>query len=126
RALELLEGEGLFTLADVADPTICDVAENPKNIELVELDAAQLVRSLQDLDAAVVNGHFALEAGLSAASDSIGPESGEDNPYADPVAVRSEDVDDPALVALDRALRSEETRAFFEERWPDGEVIPAF
>lgn len=126
RALELLEAEGLFTLADVEDPTIFDVAENPKNIELVELEAAQLVRSLQDFDAAVINGNYALEAGLSPADDAIALESGEDNPYANLVAVRSEDIDDPALVALDRALRSEETRAFFEERWPDGEIIPAF
>lgn len=126
RALELLASEGLFTLADVEDPTIFDVEDNPKNIELVELEAAQLVRSLQDFDAAVINGNYALEADLSPAEDAIVLESGEDNPYANLVAVRSEDAEDPALVALDEALRSEETRAFFEERWPDGEIIPAF
>src|SRR5690606_38110437 len=126
RALELLASEGLFTLADVEDPTIFDVEDNPKNIELVELEAAQLVRSLEDFDAAVINGNYALEADLSPAEDAIVLESGEDNPYANLVAVRSEDAEDPALVALDEALRSEETRAFFEERWPDGEIIPAF
>lgn len=126
RALELLASEGLFTLADVEDPTIFDVEDNPRNIELVELEAAQLVRSLQDFDAAVINGNYALEADLSPAEDAIVLESGEDNPYANLVAVRSEDAEDPALVALDEALRSEETRAFFEERWPDGEIIPAF
>ncbi|TNC18253.1 ABC transporter substrate-binding protein [Georgenia sp. 311] len=126
RALELLESEGLFTLADVEDPTIFDVADNPKDIELVELEAAQLVRSLQDLDAAVVNGNYALEADLNPAEDAIVLESGEGNPFANLVAVRSEDVEDPALVALDEALRSDEVRAFIEERWPAGEVVPAF
>jgi len=126
RALELLAAEGLFTLAEVEDPTIFDLEDNPKNVELVELEAAQLVRSLQDFDAAVINGNYALEAGLSPAEDAVVLESGEDNPYANLVAVRSEDAEDPAIVALDEALRSEETRAFFEERWPDGEIIPAF
>ena len=126
RALELLESEGLFTLADVEDPTIFDIADNPKDIELVELEAAQLVRSLQDLDAAVVNGNYALEADLNPAEDAIVLESGEGNPFANLVAVRSEDAEDPALVALDEALRSDEVRTFIEERWPAGEVVPAF
>jgi YaeC family lipoprotein len=75
RALVLLENEGLLTLADVENPTIFDVADNPKNIELSELDAAQLPRSLQDVDAAVINGNFALEAGLVPTEDAIALES---------------------------------------------------
>ncbi|MEE6271900.1 MetQ/NlpA family ABC transporter substrate-binding protein [Georgenia sp. MJ206] len=126
RALELLEAEGVFTLADVDDPSVLDLAENPKDVELVELEAAQLVRSLQDVDAAVINGNYALEAELNPAEDALVLESGEGNPYANLVAVRAEDVDDPALVALDEALHSEEVRAFIEERWPAGEIIPAF
>lgn len=126
RALQLLEAEGLFTLADVENPTIFDVADNPQNLEFAELEAAQLVRSLQDFDAAVINGNYALEAGLNPAQDAIVLESGEGNPYANLVAVRSEDAENEAILALDAALRSEETRAFFEERWPDGEIIPAF
>ncbi|WP_324653420.1 MetQ/NlpA family ABC transporter substrate-binding protein [Georgenia sp. H159] len=126
RALELLADEGLFTLADVADPTIFDVADNPKDVELVELEAAQLVRSLQDFDAAVINGNYALEADLNPAEDAIVTESGEGNPYANLLAVRAEDVEDPAILALDEALHSEDVRSFVEERWPDAEIIPAF
>lgn len=127
RALELLAAEGLFTLAeDVEDPTIFDVADNPKNVELAELEAAQLVRSLQDFDAAVINGNYALEADLNPAEDAILLESGEGNPYANLLAVRAEDVEDEAILALDEALHSEEVRAFIEERWPAGEIIPAF
>ena len=126
RALQLLEAEGLFTLADVENPTIFDVEDNPQNLEFAELEAAQLVRSLQDFDAAVINGNYALEAGLNPAQDAIVLESGEGNPYANLVAVRSEDAENEAILALDAALRSEETRAFFQERWPDGEIIPAF
>lgn len=127
RALELLAAEGLFTLAeDVEDPTIFDVADNPKNVELAELEAAQLVRSLQDFDAAVINGNYALEADLNPAEDAILLESGEGNPYANLLAVRAEDAEDEAVLALDEALHSEDVRAFIEERWPAGEIIPAF
>ncbi|WP_152188793.1 MetQ/NlpA family ABC transporter substrate-binding protein [Georgenia satyanarayanai] len=127
RALELLAAEGVFTLAeDVEDPTIFDVADNPKNIELAELEAAQLVRSLQDFDAAVINGNYALEADLNPAEDAIVLESGEDNPYANLLAVRSEDAESEAILALDEALHSQEVRDFITERWPAGEIIPAF
>lgn len=127
RALELLAAEGLFTLAeDVADPTIFDVADNPKNVELTELEAAQLVRSLQDFDAAVINGNYALEADLNPAEDAILLESGEGNPYANLLAVRAEDAENEAILALDEALHSEEVRGFITERWPAGEIIPAF
>ncbi|WP_454085532.1 MetQ/NlpA family ABC transporter substrate-binding protein [Georgenia sp. Marseille-Q6866] len=127
RALELLAAEGVFTLAeDVEDPTIFDVADNPKNVELAELEAAQLVRSLQDFDAAVINGNYALEAELNPAEDAILLESGEGNPYANLLAVRAEDAENEAILALDEALHSEDVRAFIEERWPAGEIIPAF
>jgi D-methionine transport system substrate-binding protein len=126
RALELLAGAGVFTLAEVDDPTIFDIAENPKNVELVELEAAQLIRSLQDFDAAVINGNYALEGGLNPAEDAILLESGEDNPYANLVAVRAEDAEDPVLLTLDELLHSDEVRDFITERWPAGEIIPAF
>ncbi|WP_413451783.1 MetQ/NlpA family ABC transporter substrate-binding protein [Georgenia phoenicis] len=127
RALQLLAAEGLFTLAeDVEDPTIFDVADNPKNIELAELEAAQLVRSLQDFDAAVINGNYALEADLNPAEDAIVLESGEGNPYANLLAVRTEDAESEAILALDEALHSDEVRDFITERWPAGEIIAAF
>lgn len=127
RALDLLVEAGLITLAETeGDPTLLDVEDNPKDLELVETAPEQLVVSLPDVDAAIINGNYALEAGLNPATDSILLESGEDNPYANFLAVRAEDVDEPALVTLDELLRSDEVRSFIEERWPDGEVLPAF
>lgn len=127
RALDLLVEGGLITLATTdGDPTLLDIEDNPKNLEFVETAPEQLVVSLQDVDAAIINGNYALEAGLNPATDSILLESGEGNPYANFLAVRSEDKADPALVTLDELLRSDEVRAFIEERWPDGEVLPAF
>lgn len=126
RALVLLENEGLFTLADVENPTIFDLADNPKNIELSEIDAAQLPRSLADVDAAVINGNFALEADLVPTEDAIALESGEDNPYANIIAYRTEDADSEALATLVELLTSDEVRTFIEETWPNGELIPAF
>ncbi|NLI18683.1 MAG: ABC transporter substrate-binding protein [Actinomycetales bacterium] len=126
RALVLLEREGLFTLADVEVPTIFDLADNPKNIELMEIEAAQLPRSLQDVDAAVINGNFALEAGLVPTEDAIALESGEDNPYANIVAYRAEDADSEPIATLISLLTSDEVRTFIEETWPNGELIPAF
>lgn len=127
RALDLLVEAGLITLVETdGDPTILDVEDNPKSIELVETAPEQLVRSLQDVDAAIINGNYALEAGLNPVTDSLLLESGEDNPYANFLAVRSEDVEDEAIVTLDGLLHSPEVKAFIEERWPEGEVLPAF
>ncbi|MBF0687443.1 MAG: MetQ/NlpA family ABC transporter substrate-binding protein [Cellulomonas sp.] len=127
RALDLLVQAGLIELAETdGDPTLLDIAENPKDLEFVETAPEQLAVSLQDLDAAIINGNYALEAGLNPAKDAIVLESGEDSPYANFVAFRSQDADDEALATLDELLRSDEVRAFIEERWPDGEIIPAF
>ena len=127
RALDLLVDAGLITLDETdGDPTLLDIDENPKNLEFVETAPEQLVVSLADVDIAIINGNYALEAGLNPATDAILLESGEDNPYANVVVVRTEDLDDPALVTLDELLHSDEVRAFIEERWPDGEILPAF
>jgi D-methionine transport system substrate-binding protein len=128
RALDLLVANDLLTLEDTGDelPTLLDIAENPKDLEFVETAPEQLVRALQDLDVAIINGNYALEAGLNPATDSLLIESGEDNPYANFLAVRSEDKDDEAIVKLDELLHSPEVKAFIEERWPAGEVVAAF
>lgn len=128
RALDLLVANDLITLKDTgdADPTLLDIDQNPKNFEFIETAPESLVRALEDVDLAIINGNYALEAGLNPATDSLLIESGEDNPYANFVAVRSEDIDNPALVKLDELLHSDEVRQFIEERWPDGEVLPAF
>ncbi|MFC8192669.1 MetQ/NlpA family ABC transporter substrate-binding protein [Cellulomonas sp. NPDC057328] len=127
RALDLLVDAGLITLAETdGDPTLLDIEENSKDLEFVETAPEQLVVSLQDVDAAIINGNFALEAGLNPAEDAIVLESGDDNPYANFLAVRSEDKENEAIVTLDELLHSDEVKAFIEERWPAGEVLPAF
>ncbi|GAA3809632.1 MetQ/NlpA family ABC transporter substrate-binding protein [Cellulomonas soli] len=128
RALDLLVANDLITLKDTgdADPTLLDIDQNPKNFEFIETAPESLVRALDDVDLAIINGNYALEAGLNPATDSLLIESGVDNPYANFLAVRSEDKDDPALVKLDELLHSAEVKAFIEQRWPDGEVLPAF
>ncbi|WP_197704293.1 MetQ/NlpA family ABC transporter substrate-binding protein [Propionibacterium freudenreichii] len=67
RALDLLESAGLITVADTGDkdPTLLDISENPKNLKFIETDPAQLVRSLDDVDGAVINGNYALDGGLN-------------------------------------------------------------
>ncbi|MBX9244559.1 MetQ/NlpA family ABC transporter substrate-binding protein [Actinotalea ferrariae] len=127
RALELLEASGVITLAETdGDPTLFDIAENPKELELVETAPEQLPRALQDVDAAIINGNYALEADLNPAEDSIFLESGDENPYANFLAFRTEDEGNEAIATLDELLHSDEVRAFIEERWPAGEVLPAF
>jgi D-methionine transport system substrate-binding protein len=102
------------------------VVDNPKNLQFQEADPASLARALEDVDAAIINGNYALEVELSATENSLLVESGDDNPYANFLAYRTEDESDEDLGALDELLRSDEVRAFIEERWPHGEVLPAF
>jgi D-methionine transport system substrate-binding protein len=128
RALALLAAEGLLALMDGIEPTeatIDDIAENPKQLEFQEVDAALLPRTLADYAIAVINGNYALEADLSPAEDALALESGEDNPYANMLVVRTEDAENEALVALNDLLHSEDVRGFIEETY-SGAVIPAF
>ena len=128
RALALLAAEGLLALADGIEPTEAtpdDIADNPKGLAFEEIDAALLPRTLGDYAIAVINGNYALEADLSPAEDALALESGEDNPYANMLVVRTEDKDNEALVALDELLHSEDVKAFIEENY-SGAVIPAF
>lgn len=129
RGLVLLEEAGLITLSEDVDAesaTFNDVDENPQNFEFIEADASALTRTLDDVEAAVINGNNALEAGLSPTEDGLLVEDGEDNPYANFLAVRSADEDNEAIQALNDLLHSEEVREYIEENWQDGEVIPAF
>src|SRR5690625_4461027 len=128
RTLNLLAQAGLIELDEAAgeDASIFDVTENPSDFDFVELAPEQLVHSLDDLDGAVINGNFALEAGLNPTVDGLLIEDGEDNPYANFVAFRTEDADSAALKTLDELLRSDETRTYINETWSSGEIIPAF
>lgn len=129
RGLELLVEAGLITLKDGKDATnatLFDIADNPKQLQFKETDPAQLVRSLEDFDAAVINGNYALEAGLSPVKDAILIESGKDNPYANIVAIRKDQEGNAALKKLDELLHSAEVKQYIEQTWGDGAVVPAF
>ena len=126
RALALLAAEGLLTLAEGIEPTeatIDDIDENPQNLEFAEIDAALLPRTLGDYAIAVINGNYALEADLSPAEDALALESGEDNPYANMLVVRTEDAENEALLALDELLHSDDVKSFIEENY-SGAVLP--
>lgn len=127
RALLLLQAEGLIRLADGVglNPTILDITENPRELEIVELDAAQLSRALDDVDAAVINTNFALEAGLDPQTDAIAREAREGNPYANVIAVRAENKDDPAIRKFVAAYESPEVAEFLETRFK-GAILPAW
>lgn len=126
RALILLQSHGLITLkADAGlKATEQDILENPKNLKFVSIEAAQLPRVLSDLDAAVINGNYALEAGLSPAEDSLILE-GAESPYANIVAVRTGDVKSEKLLALLNALQTQEVSDFIAAEYGGG-VVEAF
>jgi D-methionine transport system substrate-binding protein len=90
RALNLLAANGLLKLKDGVgtSATVKDITENPKNLDIKEVEAAQLVRTLDDVTAAVINGNYALEAGFKPAKDALALESGENNPYANLLVVK--------------------------------------
>ena len=129
RALLLLQQEGLITLKEGVGLTATklDIAENPKNLQIEELEAAQLPRSLDSLDMAVINGNYALQAGLNAAEAlAIEATDGEaTQAYVNVLAVKEGRENDPAIQALVAALQSDEVKAFMEETWP-GAVVPTF
>ncbi|MCC8357005.1 MAG: MetQ/NlpA family ABC transporter substrate-binding protein [Oscillospiraceae bacterium] len=132
RALLLLQQEGVITLDDGIDAssnaTIYDIAENPLNIEFVEMEAAQIANSLGDVDLGVINGNYALDAGLNAATDALAIESADGDAaqtYANIVAVKAGNEDNEAIQALVAALQSEEVREYIEETY-SGAVVAIF
>ena len=126
RALLLLQGQGLIKLRPEAGlkATPIDVIENPKKIKFIELDAAQLPRSLDDVDAAAVNTNFALEAGLKPGRDTIAMES-PDSPYANVLVVREKDKADPRVIKFVAIYQSPATREFIIKKY-DNAVVPSF
>lgn len=129
RALLLLEAQGLITLKEDAglEATKNDIVENPKNLDIVEIEAAQLPRSLQDGDVAVINGNYAIEAGLKV-SDALATEDAESlaaQTYANVIAVRAGEEESPKTKALIEALTSDEVKTFMENTY-EGAVVPVF
>ncbi|MFC5909952.1 MetQ/NlpA family ABC transporter substrate-binding protein [Streptacidiphilus monticola] len=127
RALKLLADNGLITLkaGAGAKATPADVASNPKNLKWKELDAAQLPRSLSDVDAAVINGNYALDAKLNPAKDALVLEKAANNPYANILAVKKGNENDPRVQKLAQLLHSPEVKKYIETTF-SGSVIPAF
>lgn len=124
RALLLLQSAGLIKLKDDAglEAVPADIAENPHNFKFSEIEAASLPRILPDVDAAVINGNYAIPAGYVATRDGLYVE-GADSPYVNVVAVRSGSENDPKIKALVAALKSDVVKDYVAERYPNGEVI---
>ncbi|WP_317366304.1 MetQ/NlpA family ABC transporter substrate-binding protein [uncultured Tyzzerella sp.] len=126
RALLLLESNGIIKLKEgVGDKaTIFDIEENPKNIEIIEMDAAALPRALDDVKMAVINTNYALEAGFNPMEDAISIE-GSDSPFANILVVKEGNETKPEIQSLYKALTSDEIKTFIEEKYK-GAVVPAF
>ena len=127
RGLKLLQTAGLITLdPSVEIPSDLDVTANPKNLKLVTVDGAQVAASMADAELAVINGNYALQAGLVPSRDALVLEPGEHSPYANELVVRTADKDNEHLVKLAGLMNSPELKAYIEQTWTDGSVIPAF
>lgn len=118
RVLLLLQVQGLIKLKDGAGlkATPLDVVGNPRKLKFVELDAAQLPRSLDDLDASAINTNFAISAGLNPKTDAIAQEN-PDGPYVNILVVRAADKDKPWVARLVKAYHSEEIRRFIDTQF---------
>lgn len=129
RALLLLEAQGLIKLADGVglNATKIDVVENPKNLDIIEIEAAQIPRSLQDVEIAVINGNYAIEAGLKV-SDALAVEASDSTAavtYGNIIAVQEGQENSEAIKALIEALNSDAVKNYIESTY-DGAVVPLF
>ncbi len=130
RALLLLEANGLIKLTENVglEATKNDIIENSKNLDIVEIEAAQIPRSLQDVDLAVINGNYAIEAGLSVGKDAIATED-KDSVAADTfgniIAVKKGNEDREDIKVLVKALQSDAVKQFINDTY-DGAVVPKF
>lgn len=126
RALLLLDHQGLLKLKEGTDPTkavVGDIAENPKNLQIVELEAAQLPRSLDDVSISVINAGYAKSASL----DSKKALATEDNtsPYVNIIAAREQDKDNPTYQKFVKIFQSDAVKKYINDNFSDG-LIPAF
>ncbi|MDF2564300.1 MAG: metQ 4, partial [Massilibacillus sp.] len=104
--------------------TAADIAENPKNLQIKELEAAQVPLSLKDVDIAVINTNFAIVAGLVPTKDSLAIEEG-NSPYANVIVVQTKDKDNPVYKKFIKAYQSDEVKKFIEEHFK-GSTIAAW
>jgi D-methionine transport system substrate-binding protein len=127
RALKLLDAGGLIELKSGVgnEATPKDIAANPGGLKFKELEAAQLPRSLDDVDAAVINGNYAIEANLKPAKDALVLESPKNNPYGNFLAVKKGNESDPRVKKLAKLLTSPQVKKFIEDKYA-GSVLPSF
>ena len=127
RALLLLQEAGLITLRDGAGITATplDIKKNPKKLKFREIEAASLPRTLKDVDAAVINGNYAIPAGLSAKKDGLFVE-GSSSPYVNVIAVKAGNENKEEIKAVIEAVKSEKVKKFISEKYPNGEVVTVF
>ena len=129
RALLLLQQENLITLKDPdnLEATPVDIAENPHNLQFVEVEAAAVPRQLQDVDFAVINGNYAIEAGYHVKDALVHEETGSTavEQYANIVCTTSEKEEDENIQALVKVLQSDDFKAYLEENYGQ-DVLPAF
>lgn len=126
RALLLLQKAGLITLKEDSKITATprDIAENPKDLDFKELEAATLPRILGQVDVALINTNYALEAGLNPSEDALVIE-GSESPYVNILVARPDNKDSEAMKKLAQTLKSDAVRDFIEEKY-EGAVVPAF
>lgn len=127
RALLLLQAAGLIELDANAglEATPINVKSNPKNLKFNEIEAASLPRVLPDVDAAIINGNYAIPAGLVATKDGLFVE-GSESPYVNIVSVKEGRENDQAIVALVNALKSQKVKNWVSEKYKNGEVVVVF
>lgn len=126
RALLLLEKQGLIKLDEAAGiaATKKDITENPKNLAFIEVEAAILPRQLEEVDLALINTNYALEAGLNPTTDALFIED-KDSPYTNLLVSRPDNKDSEAIQKLAKALTSEEVRTFINDTYK-GALVPVF
>ena len=126
RSLLLLEKAGIIKLKEGVGEkaTVGDIAENKKNIKFQEVEAAQVPRTLDDVDAAVINSNFAMQVNLDPTKDAMFIEDST-SPYVNIIAVREGDENRPEIQALIKVLHSDEIKQFITEKYK-GAVVPAF
>lgn len=126
RALTLLSQRGLVELpTDGSDANVNNV-KILGDFTFQEVQGAQLVRSLQDVDIAVINGNYAQEGGLSQANDALVVESPKNNPAVNVLVWKTDTNKAAAIAKLEELLHSDEVKSYIEQTWADGSVIPAF
>ena len=130
RALQLLQAQGLIKLKDGAglNATPNDIVDNPKNLQFKELEAAMLPNVTSEMDIAVINGNYALEAGFSSAKDALALEDANSEAaktFANIIVVKEGHENDPAIKALVKALQSDKVRDYINNTY-NGNVLPVF